>query len=546
MTHYFSRLQKQIILNWDRDALCNYNGTGFTFGQIATQIEKLHILFSDLGINKGDRIAICARNQAQWGIAFLAVNTYGAVVVPILADFHPDSIAGILEHSGSIMLFTDSEIWNKLDKDKIASVKRVMQVSDFTPLSMADSDKATFDSLEQSFQAKYPDGFGKNDVSYPIDNDKELAVINYTSGSTGQPKGVMLRYECFSANIDYAHKRIPSTPNDTILSILPMAHMFGMVFELIYPLCGGSTVYYLGRTPSPTLLMQAMSKVKPFLVIAVPMIFEKIYKSKLLPMTKKPLVRIMMAIPGLNRIIYGKMRGALDQAFGGNVRTYIMGGAAVNPEVESFLHRIGLHFTIGYGMTEAAPLLTYEDWDKFKLRSCGKAMDYVSLRVDSSDPQHIPGEIQAKGINLLSGYFNNESATRAAFTSDGWFNTGDLGVIDADGNVFIKGRSKSMLLTSSGQNIYPEEIECIVNSQEFVSESVVVMRDDKLVALVSLDQDAIRKLGIKEDSIAAIVENIRTSANRQLSKYSQLSKIEVVTQPFEKTPKMSIKRYLYK
>jgi len=546
MIHYLSRLQTQVRNNWYSRSLCDCSGDSMTFGQMATQMEKLHILFSLLKIKQGDKIAICARNRANWGVAFLAVNTYGAVVVPILADFHTDSIQGILNHSESVMLFADSDIYNKLDADAVPLVETVLDVRDFHALKMAGNCGEIMDSIDSEFNRMYPSGFRPDDVVYPVDNDHELAVINYTSGSTGQPKGVMIRYECFSANIDFAHKRIPSYPADSILSILPMAHMFGMVFELLYPLCGGSSVYYLGKAPSPALLMKAMAKVRPFLVIAVPMVFEKIYKNKILPEIRKPLVRLLAAIPLARNLVYGKIRKSIDESFGGNVRMYIMGGAAVNPEVEAFLKKIKLHFTVGYGMTEAAPLIAYEDWDKFRLRSCGKAMDYVQLRVDSSDPEKVAGEIQARGTNICSGYFRNEAATAAAFTEDGWFNTGDLGVIDASGNVFIKGRSKSMLLTSNGQNIYPEEIESIVNSQEFASESVVVMRDDKLVALVQLDQDAISRLGLDKQAVDGLVETIRNSANRHLSKYSQISKIEVVTVPFEKTPKMSIKRYLYK
>lgn len=545
MEHYLSRLQDRVRNNWNGLALCNYGGEGMTYGTMAARMEKLHILFSLLGIAKGDKIAICARNQMGWGLAFLAINTYECVAVPILADFHPDSIAGIMENSGSVMLFADRDIYERLPQGCMPELKRVFSVNDLSPLYLQDGDAELIALADGRFAEKYPQGFSASDVEYPQDNAGELAVINYTSGSTGQPKGVMLRYECFSANIDFAHRRIPSTPHDTILSILPMAHMFGLVFELLYPLCGGSTVYYLGKTPSPTLLMKAMGQVRPFMVIAVPMIFEKIYRNRLLPEMKKPMVRILSSIPFLRRIVYGKMRSAIDESFGGKVRFYIMGGAALNPEVESFMRRIGLHFTVGYGMTEAGPLLAYEDWNRFRLRTCGKAMDFVEFRVDSPDPARIPGEIQARGVNLFSGYYRNESATKAAFTPDGWFNTGDLGVIDRHGNVSLRGRSKSMLLASNGQNIYPEEIECIVNSQEYVSESVVVMRNDRLVALVLLNDDEIRKNRGEGGNVSEILESIRTLANRKLSRFCQLSLVEAVDKPFEKTPKMSIRRYLY-
>lgn len=544
MKHYLSELQERICDNWNAPALCNYGGESMTFGQLATGIERLHILFSHLGVSKGDRVAICARNQANWGLAFLAVNTYEAVAVPVLPDFHKDNIAAILEHSGSTALFADKDIFDRVGADAMPSVRWAIDISDFSPLYIREEGRDAFDSLDARFNAMYPEGYTSACVDFPTYNDRNLAVINYTSGSTGQPKGVMLRYECFSANIAFGQKRLPSSPQDRLLSILPMAHMFGMVFELLYPLCGGTAVYFLGKTPSPTLLMKAMSEVRPYQVIAVPMIFEKIYRNKLQPAMKKPLVRILAAIPVLKNIVFRKMRMEINKSFGGKAKTYIMGGAAVNPEVEAFLHRIGLHFTVGYGMTEAAPLLAFENWDRFSLRSCGKAMDYVQLRIDSENPAEVPGEIQAKGINIMSGYYGNEEATKAAFTEDGWFHTGDLGTMDAHGNLFIKGRSKSMLLTSSGQNIYPEEIECVVNSQEFAVESVVVMRDGRLVALVKLDDDEMKKRR-EGCTLADILENIRTGANRRLAKFCQISRIEAVDKPFEKTPKMSIKRYLY-
>jgi len=543
MKHYFERLESQIAANWNKKALCDYGGESFTFGETAIFIEKLHLLFAQSGIKKGDKIAICARNQARWGICFLAINTFEAVVVPILPDFTPDNICRLTQHSESRILFTDDDIWTKLDPALISSIEYVVSVSDFSFLKKGERDDNSFCSCESAFLAKYPNGFSPSDLHYPIGNDKDLAVINYTSGSTGDPKGVMLRYECFSANIEYAQKNIPSYPSDHILSILPMAHMFGMVFELLYPLCGGTAVHFLGKAPSPTLLLKAMRDVRPFLVIAVPMIFEKIYRSKLKPELQKPAVKFLIKCPFLRHIIYSKMRKALDNAFGGRTRMYIMGGAAVNPEVEEFLHRIKFHFTVGYGMTEAAPLLAYVDWDKFALRSCGKAMDFVTLRIASEDPENIAGEIQARGITIFSGYFKNESATKASFTDDGWFNTGDLGLIDSHGNIYIKGRSKSMLLSSNGQNIYPEEIECQINSLPHVVESLVLSRDGKLIALVYLDENAVLKDGRPKEVIA---DEICATVNTKLPKYSQISHVELEKDPFKKTPKLSIKRFLYK
>jgi len=542
MKHYLKRLQEQMVSNWDHPALCDYHGDEFTFGDLAKQIARLHILYHELGLKKGDKVALCAKNQARWGVSFLSICSYEAVAVPILDNFSIDSISNIINLSESIVVITDPEIWSKLENIALPTVKQVISIRDLTPLKCSEDYKAAFEKLEVRFQETYPEGFTSDNVNYPTDNDKDICIINYTSGSTGSPKGVMLRQECISANTEFAQNHIPSSVGDKVLSILPMAHMFGMAFEMIYPLCGGSTIYFLGKLPSPSLLMKALADVKPYIFIAVPMVYEKIYQSKLKPVMDRPLMKVLTRLPGIKQVIFNKMRKGLDEAFGGNVRVYIMGGAGVNPDAEDFFRRIGLHFTVGYGMTEAAPLLAYIRWDKFALRSCGKAMDFMELRIDSSDPEHIPGEIQARGVNLFSGYYKNEETTKASYTEDGWFKTGDLGVIDHDGNVFIRGRIKNLLLSSNGQNIYPEEIECILNSMDHVAESLVVMRDEKLVALISLDTEAMEKDGLTEDDVT---KRILKDANLKLDSYSKLSKIEVMREPFEKTPKMSIKRFLY-
>lgn len=542
MQHFLSRLQGQMASNWNQPALCDYQGDKFTFGDLAKHVARFHVLFHKLGLKKGDKVAICGKNQARWGISFFASITYETVAVPILDNFHIDNISNIINLSESLVVIVDPEIWKKLENIPLPMVKQVISMRDFTPLKCSEEDKTVFENLDNLFQEAYPQGFTSADVNYPTDNDKDLCIINYTSGSTGSPKGVMLRYECISANTEFGQDHIPSSVGDNVLSVLPMAHMFGMAFEMIYPLCGGSTINFLGKLPSPSLLMKALADVRPYIFIAVPMVYEKIYQSKLKPIMNRPLMKVLTAIPGVRQIIYNKVRKGLDDVFGGNVRDYIMGGAALNPDAEDFFHRIGWHFTVGYGMTEAAPLLAYVKWDKFVLRSCGKAMDFMELRIDSSDPEHVAGEIQARGINLFSGYYKNEEATKASFTEDGWFHTGDLGVIDSKGNVFIRGRLKSLLLSSNGQNIYPEEIECVLNSMEYVLESLVVMRNDKLVALMDLDKDAIAKSGL---SVEAVTKKLRKEANQKLDNYSQLSEIQVMTEPFEKTPKMSIKRFLY-
>ena len=544
MKHYFTRLEESIKTNWERPALGNYRGELFTFGELATQIEKMHLLFEASGIEKGQKIALCAKNSARWGIAFFAANTYEAVVVPILADFHPDSVNSLVDHSESVVLFTDMDIWPKLDIAKMPNIKAVVSTADFKLLYAADEkiQKAN-DDLDALFAEKYPNGFTAADVNYPTDNDKELAIINYTSGTTSAPKGVMLRFECISANVAFGQKRLPSYPEDKIVSMLPMAHMYGLMFELIYPLCGGSSIYYLGKTPTPALLLGAMAEVKPYLVITVPLVMEKIFKSKVAPVVNKPAMKVLCAIPGVNQLIFKKIRNTLLNAFGGQVREIVMGGAALNPDVEKWFRKFKLPFTVGYGMTEAAPLMAYEDWWEFASKSCGKAIDTVEVRIDSEDPYTKVGEIQARGMNIMSGYYKNEEATKAAFTEDGWMRTGDLGLLDKKGNIFIKGRSKNMILSANGQNIYPEEIEAVVNNQPYVIESVVIARGASLVGLVYLDSDKIKAEGVDAE---AQMELLKAEVNKSMPAYSKISKIEIMSAPFEKTPKMSIKRFMYK
>ena len=544
MKHYFTRLEETMRRHWDKPALCNYHGEEFTYGDLATKIERFHLIFDSVGVKKGDKIALCAKNSARWGVSFLSIVTYEAVAVPILADFLPESVNHLVDHSGSKILFTDPDIWKKLDIARMPNVNTVVSVADFSIL-YTDDDKTreALASLETLYKEHFPEGVRPEDVHYPVDNDKELSIINYTSGTTSAPKGVMLRHECLSSNVEFGQEHIPSSSEDRIVSMLPMAHMYGMMFEFLYPLCGGTTVYFLGKTPTPALLLGAMKEIKPYIVITVPLVMEKIFKSALLPKLKTPAMRVLTSIPGVNKVIFKKIREKLMSAFGGNVRSIVMGGAALNPEVESWFKKIGIPFTVGYGMTEAAPLLAYAPWEEFVPKSCGKSVDRVEVRVDSEDPQHIVGEIQARGTNIMSGYYKNEEATRAAFTADGWMNTGDLGVIDSQGNIFIRGRSKNMILSSNGQNIYPEEVEAVVNNQSYIVESVVVDRASKLVALVYVDKDALAKDQVKFESL---VPGMMTAVNKQLPSYSKITKFEVVDAPFEKTPKMSIKRFLYK
>ena len=543
--HYLERLQAATRKFWEKPALNNIDGETFNYAQMATQIEKFHLVFEKLGFKKGDKIAICAQNGARWGMAYLAVNTYETVIVPILADFTPESVNHLVNHSESIALFTNEAKWKKLDITKMPLLKLVIDVDSWKTLWTADEKvQAIYDQMDALFAAKYPNGYGPDDVKFPTDNWDDLSTINYTSGSTGDPKGVMLTYRNFSANVDYSQRNVPA--GDKMVSMLPMAHMYGLVIEFIYPLCNGTSIYWLGKTPTPAALLKAFADVKPYLLITVPLVMEKIYKSKVKPTLEKPVVKFLLKVPGLNNIIYKKVKDGLVQAFGGNVQEFIMGGAALNPEVERLFKRIKFPYLVGYGMTEACPLLAYEHWTKYVAGSCGKCVDVAEVRIDSEDPQHVVGEIQARGENIMIGYFKNEEATKNAFTEDGWLKTGDLGIIDAEGNIFIRGRSKNMILGPSGQNIYPEEIEAVVNNQPFVMESVVVDRGGKLVALVFIDEQAVAKALLDVEARSDIPENIRSGANRLLPGYSQISKVELQAQPFEKTPKMSIKRFLYK
>ena len=543
--HYLERLQNATRKYWDKTALHSIGGDSFTYGQMATQIEKFHLVFDALGIKKGEKIALYARNGARWGMSYLAVNTYETVIVPILADFTPESASFLFNHSESIVLFTNEEKWAKMKAEDMPALRLAIDVDTWGALYGKDAETlATYATMDKLFEDKWKGAYGPDNVVFPTDNWDNLSTINYTSGSTGDPKGVMLTYRNFSANVDYSQRHVPA--GDKMVSMLPMAHMYGLVIEFIYPLCNGTGIYWLGKAPTPATLLKAFAEVKPYLLITVPLVMEKIYKSKVKPTLDKPVMKVLLKIPGINNIIYKKVKDGLVAAFGGNVQEFIMGGAALNPEVEKLFKRIKFPYLVGYGMTEACPLLAYEHWTKYVPGSCGKAVDCATVRIDSEDPEHVAGEIQAKGENITIGYYKNPEASANAFTEDGFLRTGDLGIMDKDGNIFIKGRSKSMILSANGQNIYPEEVEAIVNNQPYVSESVVVDRASKLAALVYLDQDAIRAAKLDEEAISDIPEQIRIGANKKLPVYSQITKVEVVLSPFEKTPKMSIKRFLYK
>lgn len=542
-------VQKSIIDHWDLDALTDFKGQTLQYHDVARKIEKLHILFENSGVVKGDKIALAGRNSANWAVAFLATLTYGAVAVPVLHEFTADQMHNIVNHSEAKLLFVGDVVATTIDATKMPALEGIIYIPDYS-LVLSRTDKLTYarEHLNEMFGKKYPKYFRKEHVNYYIEeNPDELALINYTSGTTGFSKGVMIPYRALWSNLDFAMGVLGPhvSPGAHIISILPMAHMYGMAFEFIFEFCCGCHIYYLNRMPSPAIIAQAFAEIKPKVIIAVPLVIEKIIRKRVFPKIQNNKMRLLLNMPVINKKINQKIKEQVAAAFGGEFYEIIIGGAAFNREVEAFLTRIDLPFTVGYGATECAPIITYADYKDFVPTSCGKAVVHMEVKIDSNDPQNVPGEILARGLNVMLGYYKNEEATRETLDKDGWYHTGDLGLMDAEGNVFIKGRSKNMLLGSNGQNIYPEEIEDKLNSMTMVTESVVVQDGDKLVGLVFPDFDEAKNLGLNNDDLVNLMEQNRQQLNAILPAYSKLSSIEIHTEEFEKTPKKSIKRFKY-
>ncbi|MBR3021103.1 MAG: AMP-binding protein [Bacteroidaceae bacterium] len=539
-------IEKSVKKNWTLDALTDYRGTTHQFKDVARKIEKLHILFETVGIEKGDKIAICGRNSSHWAVAFLATMTYGAVAVPILHEFKPDNVHNIINHSDSRLLFVGESNWEGMDENSIPGVLGVLLINDFSVL-VSRTEKLTYarEHLNELFGRKFPSRFEPKDIHYESPDPESLALINYTSGSTGHSKGVMIPYRALSSNIEFAYGVVLLNPGDKIVSMLPMAHTYGMTFEFLYEFTVGVHIYLLTRIPSPKIVFQAFSEVKPNIIVAVPLIIEKIIKKNILPRMSTFPINVLSRIPLVNDAVRNSVRDQMVRSFGGNFYEIIIGGAAFNPEVDKFLHTIRFPYTVGYGATECAPIICYEDWKSTKVGSCGKAVINMEVRINSSDPQHEAGEILCRGKNVMLGYYKNEELTRQTIDADGWLHTGDLGILDSEGRIYIKGRSKNMILGASGQNIYPEEIEDQLNSYPFVAESLVIDRAGALVALVYPDTDRVAAEGKTADDVVEIMESNRVNINKTLPVYSQISRFVIQEEEFEKTPKKSIKRFLY-
>lgn len=544
--HMFSYINRSIREGWNNPAMTNYGEFfTYTYGAMATEMARLHLFYEKLGLREGDKIALCGANSARWAIALMSTFSYGAVAVSILPDFTGADIERLVNHSDAQVLFVSPAVEQKVNPANMPALKAVISTLDFHPVSVSNpAYRKAYEQLNTSFKERYPKGFRPEDVHYREDNLDDLALINYSSGTTGNPKGVMLSYRALSSNVQYSIDNMECHPGVNLVSMLPLAHMFGMMIELIYQIAGGSHVYFITRLTTPT-LMKAFRECQPLIILVVPMVLEKIYEKKIRPVVSKPIVRLLWNTPITGRLIRDRIRQGLMDAFGGKLKSLISGGAALNPEVEKCLMDIRFPYLSGYGMTECGPLVSYVPWQQFKAHSCGRLVDRMEIRIDSPDPASVPGEILLRGDHVMLGYYKNPEATQEAFTADGWMRTGDLGTIDKEGNIFLRGRCKTMILGPSGQNIYPEEIESLLNAQPAIDEALVVSRDNKLHALIYLTDEHVEQMREEGMNLQEAVLQAVDDVNRQLPSYSRIANFEFMFKEFEKTPKRSIKRYLY-
>ena len=538
-------IEQSIRQNWGIEALSNYKEKGYSYKEMAEKILKLHLLFKGSGIKEGDKLALIGRNSANWCVTYLASVTYGAVVVPILPDFKPDDLTNIVNHSDSKLLFADDKIYDLLDITKMAEIAGVFSLDNFSLIkSVTNVVKECFDSLEEKYSKAFPE-VKREDVKFSEITNDHLAVISYTSGTTGFSKGVMITHNSLAANIRYAQNNMPLKPGDPLVSFLPLAHTYGCAFEFLFPFTIGCHITILSKTPSPQIIIQAFKEIRPRLILSVPLVIEKIFKKQLLPVIEKPHMRILLAIPLLNKVLYKKINKKLVETFGGEFEEIVIGGAAFNADAEKFFKKIRFKFSIGYGMTECGPLISYAPWDQNRLGASGRAVDTLEVTIDSPDPETVVGEIILRGENVMTGYYKNEKATHEMIDDEGWMHTGDLGIIDKDGFVYIKGRSKSMILGPSGKNIYPEEVEAVINNKDYIVESVVISVDNKLIALVFPDYEMMKRDNISEEQLAVILDKTRKEVNDRLPEFMAVSKFRIHPEEFAKTPKRSIKRFLY-
>lgn len=538
--------EESIRENWHQPALSNYQGKGYTYGDIARMIATTHVFFDKAGIRKGDKIALVGKNSVSWAVIYLATITYGAVIVPVLADFSREMILSIINHSDAVLLFAEKNITGEIKQEEVSSVKAMVGMEDNQVLFSSVPELVRFEEKKDAWlKEKFPDGFDQKSFGFKEINNDALAVISYTSGTTGNSKGVMLTHNSLAANVRYARNNMPLESGDALVSFLPLAHAYGCAFEFLFPFSLGCHVTFLTKTPSPQIITKAFAEIRPRLILSVPLVIEKIYKKQILPALNKPSFRVLLKIPLINLILLHMIKKKIVRVFGGNFHEVVIGGAAFNPDAEKFFARIRFPFAVGYGMTECGPLISYASWDTRKLFSCGRPVDTLEVKIDSDDPQHEPGEILVRGENVMEGYYKNEKATREAIDKEGWLHTGDLGTMDEEQNIFIRGRSKNMILGPSGQNIYPEEIESVLNNDKYVGESLVVGRDNKIVALVFPDYDQLKNDSIPENQYSDIFDQVRKNANKNLPAFMNIHKIEIRKEDFERTPKRNIKRVLY-